>query len=78
MPIDPSKALGHEFPESESGWTQDQVILYHLGVGAGVPATDPHELEYAYEKNLKVLPIPPMAPNTGITPKLGSTLRFFS
>ena len=24
------------------------------------------------------LPRPPMAPNTGITPKLGSTLRFFS
>jgi acyl dehydratase len=25
-------------------------------VGAGVPATDPGELEYTYEKNLKVLP----------------------
>jgi hypothetical protein len=32
------------------------VILYHLGLGAGVPATDAKELEYTYEKNLKVLP----------------------
>jgi len=56
MPIDPGKALGHELPEQESGWGQDDVILYHLGVGAGVPPTDPGELEYCYEKNLKVLP----------------------
>ncbi len=32
------------------------VILYHLGIGAGVPPTDPGELEYTFEKNLKVLP----------------------
>ena len=56
MPIDPEKALGHRFPAAESSYRQDDVILYHLGVGAGVPQTDPGELEYAYEKNLKVLP----------------------
>ena len=56
MPIDPEKALGYEFPEQQSSWGPDDVILYHLGVGAGVPPTDPGELEYAYEKNLKVLP----------------------
>jgi len=66
MPIDPAKALGHEFPPSESGWAQDQVILYHLGVGAGVPATDVHELEYTYEKNLKVLP------SFGVIPVFGA------
>jgi acyl dehydratase len=38
------------------GWEVDDVILYHLGVGAGVPPTSPGELEYTYEKNLKVLP----------------------
>jgi len=63
MPIDPSKALGFEFPESKFSYTKDDVILYHLGVGAGAPQTDPGELEYTYEKNLKVLPsygvIPP-------------------
>jgi acyl dehydratase len=66
MPIDPSKALGAELPASEGSWSQDDVILYHLGVGAGVPPTDPHELEYTYEKNLKVLP------SFGVIPVFGS------
>ena len=56
MPVDPSKALGYELGEGQYTYTKDQVILYHLGVGAGNPATDPNELEYTYEKNLKVLP----------------------
>jgi acyl dehydratase len=56
MPIDPEKALGAELAGGSSTWDRDQVILYHLAVGAGVPATDPKELEYTYEKNLKVLP----------------------
>ncbi len=56
MPIDPEKALGAELGSGETSWDADQVILYHLGLGAGVPPTDPGELEYTYEKNLKVLP----------------------
>jgi acyl dehydratase len=56
MTIDPSKALGAELGEGQVTYTKDQVILYHLGLGAGNPATDPNELEYTYEKNLKVLP----------------------
>jgi acyl dehydratase len=56
MPIDPDKARGARLPDSESAYTQEQVILYHLGLGAGENATDPKELEYTYEKNLKVLP----------------------
>ena len=56
MPIDPEKALGAELGSGEAAWDADQVILYHLGLGAGVPPTDPGELEYTYEKNLKVLP----------------------
>ena len=56
MPIDPAKALGAEIPESYAQWDEDDVILYHLGLGAGVPATDPRELEYVYEDKLKVLP----------------------
>jgi len=66
MPIDPSKALGAELGGGTSEWNQDQVILYHLGVGAGVPPTDPGELEYTYEKNLKVLP------SFGVIPVFGS------
>ncbi len=56
MPIDRDKALGADLGERSSGWSVDDVILYHLGVGAGDPATDPNELGYTYEKGLKVLP----------------------
>lgn len=56
MPIDRDKALAHEGGEGKGSYSQDDVILYHLGVGAGSPPTDPNELEYTYEKNLKVLP----------------------
>ncbi len=66
MPIDSEKALGAELPAGAGSWTRDQVILYHLGIGAGTNATDPKELEYAYEKNLKVLP------SFGVIPVFGS------
>ena len=66
MPVDPSQALGYETGEGQYSYTKDQVILYHLGIGAGVPATDPNELEYTYEKNLKVLP------SFGVVPVFGS------
>ena len=56
MPIDPKLALGYALPAVEASWDPDQVILYHLGVGAGDPPTDKNELEYTYEGNLKVLP----------------------
>jgi acyl dehydratase len=56
MPIDRDKALQAKFGQGQSHYGPDDVILYHLGIGAGVPATDPNELEYTYEKNLKVLP----------------------
>ena len=56
MPIEPQKALAAKFAPSTSSYDADDVILYHLGIGAGVPATDPNELEYTYEKSLKVLP----------------------
>ncbi len=56
MPIDPSKALGARIEGGQASWTRDQVILYHLGIGAGVPQTDARELSYTYEKNLKVIP----------------------
>ncbi len=66
MPIDPSKALGAELGEGTYTYSKDDVILYHLGLGAGVPATDPKELEYTYEKNLKVLP------SFGVIPTFGA------
>jgi acyl dehydratase len=72
MPIDPSKARGATLPESETSYTKDQVILYHLGVGAGVPPTGAGELEYTYEKNLKVLPSFAVIPAFGSMGGIGS------
>lgn len=56
MPIDPDKALAAPATRIELAWTPKDVQLYHLGLGAGVPAADPRELAYVYEKDLKVLP----------------------
>ena len=57
MPIDKEKAMAATFEPAEGSWGQDDVILYHLGLGAGLDKpTDAKELEYTYEKNLKALP----------------------
>ena len=57
MPIDPSKALGAELGSGSYEWTRDQVILYHLGVGAGVPAIDsgPSPLPQAVRKRAETI-----------------------
>ena len=50
MPIDPSVAIGAQLPERDFSWTESDVLLYHLGIGA----TDPsYTLETA---GLQVLP----------------------
>ncbi|KZS62443.1 MaoC/PaaZ C-terminal domain-containing protein [Mycobacterium ostraviense] len=56
MPIDVDSVLGAELAERQGSWSASDVILYHLGLGAGVPPTDPAELAYTYEGQLKVLP----------------------
>ena len=56
MPIDREKALGAELGTTTGHYGPDDVILYHLGVGAGFDATNAKELEYTFEKGLKVLP----------------------
>ncbi|MEU0338007.1 MaoC/PaaZ C-terminal domain-containing protein [Streptomyces bobili] len=56
MPIDAAKALAAEPRTGEITWDRKDVLLYHLGVGAGVPATDPDELRYTLESRLHVLP----------------------
>ncbi|CCK30472.1 dehydrogenase [Streptomyces davaonensis JCM 4913] len=56
MPIDAAKALAAEPRSGEISWTAKDVLLYHLGIGAGVPATDPGELRYTLESRLQVLP----------------------
>ena len=56
MPIDLDKVVGAAITPTDASWRDDDVILYHLSVGAGADPVDPNELEYAYEANLKVLP----------------------
>ncbi|GKQ34141.1 MaoC/PaaZ C-terminal domain-containing protein [Streptomyces sp. A012304] len=56
MPIDAAKALAAEPRTGEITWDRKDVLLYHLGVGAGRPATDPDELRYTLESRLHVLP----------------------
>ncbi|EKX60247.1 MaoC/PaaZ C-terminal domain-containing protein [Streptomyces ipomoeae] len=56
MPIDAAKALAAEPRSVEISWTRKDVLLYHLGIGAGVPVTDPDELRYTLESRLHVLP----------------------
>ncbi len=72
MPIDLAKALGYEMSGGVGQWDKDKVILYHLGIGAGVPQTDPRELAYTYEKNLKVMPSFAVIPVFGAMGGLGS------
>ncbi|MFI6086883.1 MaoC/PaaZ C-terminal domain-containing protein [Streptomyces sp. NPDC051218] len=56
MPIDAAKALAAEPRSAEIAWDHQDIQLYHLGLGAGVPATDPDELRYTLESKLHVLP----------------------
>ncbi len=56
MPIDAAKAVAAEPRSAEIAWDHKDVQLYHLGLGAGTPATDPGELRYTLESRLHVLP----------------------
>ncbi|MFE3763637.1 MaoC/PaaZ C-terminal domain-containing protein [Streptomyces sp. NPDC059104] len=56
MPIDAAKALAAEPRQGDIGWDHKDIQLYHLGLGAGLPATDPDELRYTLESKLHVLP----------------------
>jgi acyl dehydratase len=67
MPVDPQKAMAATMATSTTEWTRDQVILYHLGLGAGFEKpVDPAELQYTYERELKVLP------SFGVVPTFGA------
>lgn len=71
MPIDLDRAVGAELPGTTFSWSDDDVILYHLAVGAGDPPTDPRELRYAYESELHVLPTYATVPQTPVMMSLG-------
>ncbi len=56
MPIDPAVAIGADLGSVEFAWTSTNVLLYHLGVGAGASPVSPTELRYVLEDRLQVLP----------------------
>lgn len=56
MPIDIPTLLAADPITWDASWSARDAILYHLGIGAGVPATEPRELRRTYERDLSVLP----------------------
>jgi acyl dehydratase len=60
MPIDPDVAIGAELPEVAFSWTESDVLLYHLALGAGSAPGDnlsEQALRYTLEGDgLQVLP----------------------
>jgi 3-hydroxyacyl-CoA dehydrogenase/3a,7a,12a-trihydroxy-5b-cholest-24-enoyl-CoA hydratase len=47
--IDVDAALGYEFPPLETSYTERDLALYALGVGAGTDPLDAKDLQYVYE-----------------------------
>ena len=56
MPFDPADLRDAVFTGPDYSWTEDDLILYHLGIGAGANPIDPVELRYVYESDLVALP----------------------
>jgi acyl dehydratase len=60
MPIDPSVAIGADLGQRSFSWSTSDVLLYHLGIGAGARAgdnLDPCALRWTTEgPDLQVLP----------------------
>ncbi|MCW2815558.1 MAG: MaoC like domain protein [Nocardioides sp.] len=60
MPIDPTVAIGADLGERTFSWTESDVLLYHLGIGAGSRPGDqlsPAALAYTLDgPGLQVLP----------------------
>ncbi|TCN58433.1 acyl dehydratase [Rhodococcus sp. SMB37] len=67
MPIDVNAALSAEPTLREAAWTERDVILYHLGLGAGTNSMDSAELRWAYEKDLQVVPTFAMVAGQGVS-----------
>lgn len=70
MPIDLERVVGAEIPGTSFSWSDRDIILYNLAVGAGNPPTEARELSYVYEGDLVAIPtfgtIPPFAMMMGV------------
>ncbi|MGV3634866.1 MAG: MaoC/PaaZ C-terminal domain-containing protein [Pseudorhodoplanes sp.] len=60
MALDPARLLSLKLPDTERRYSEKDVMLYALGVGLGHDPLDGRELDFVYEKNLKVLPTFPV------------------
>jgi len=60
MPIDYDKIKNWQFPDIEQTYTPKDSILYALGVGYGHDPMDEAQLQFVYEKNLRVAPTMPV------------------
>ena len=76
MPIDLDKVVGAELVAEDFSWTDEDVILYNLGVGAGNPPTDPLELKYTYEGDLQAVPTYGTIPPFGMMMSMGMVEGF--
>ncbi|MGH3596439.1 MAG: MaoC/PaaZ C-terminal domain-containing protein [Mycobacterium sp.] len=56
MPINVDVALGAELGTVEFSWTDTNVQLYNLALGAGADPMDPRELSYVIDRHPQVLP----------------------
>lgn len=74
MPIDLDEAVGAELAGTTFSWTDDDLILYNLAVGAGVPPDDPAELKYSYESDLVAVPTYGTIPPFSIMMSLGTVV----
>lgn len=56
MPLNPDTLLQHQFPKVQQTYTENDCILYALGVGLGNDPTNVDHLRFVYEENLQVMP----------------------
>lgn len=56
MTIDYHKLMNFQIPDAVQSFTEKDVITYALGVGFGFDPLDEAQLDFVYEKNLKVVP----------------------
>lgn len=60
MPIDYDKIKNWQFPDIEQTYTAKDCMLYALGVGYGHDPMDEAQLQFVYEKHLRVAPTMPV------------------
>lgn len=67
MPIDVTAALAAEPATTRLTWTERDVLLYHLSLGAAADPVDRAQLRWAYERTLRTLPTFAVVAGRGIS-----------